>query len=279
VPRPSDAGRGRWPRSLDEHTAGPKDVAPEWAKHVQGVALTDDWWFITQEHRLWRFPVDGDLAEVDPAGGSVRSVGVPEPGIDHLGDCDYRDGRLYVAMEGSSPARVGVFDTELDYMGSGAVCDQGSSNPWCAIDPLTGRLFSSPFDTDHLVSYELRVDSRGVSLDSSHAVLLRDADGAPLELERVQGGSFSPSGRLYLTVDSRDAAIVGVDVDTGRRMLRHHIERERDGPDYHIVEGLTYGALDRRTEAGMGGQLHVLVFTGAWEQPDYLWFRHYGERY
>ena len=29
----------------------------------------------------------------------------------------------------------------------------------------------------------------------------------------------------------------------------------------------------------MSGRLHVLLFNGAWEQPDYLWFRHYRERY
>jgi hypothetical protein len=269
--------RGTWPRSLEEESTEPRDVAPDWAVHVQGVALADDWWFITQEDRLWRLPVDGELS--DAADEAVLSVGIPGGGIDHLGDCDQRDGRVYVAMEGTSPARMGVFDTELECIGSAAALDQGSSNPWCAIDPLTGLLYSSPFDTDHLVAYELSVDRDGLDLRSSHMVPLRAADGGALELERVQGGSFTPSGQLYVTLDSRDSAIVGVDVDTGREMLRHRIEREPGWPDYHVVEGVAYGSLGGRSSTGMGGRLHVLVFDGEWEQPDYLWFRHYHECY
>jgi hypothetical protein len=136
VRSPSETDRrGRWPRSLDEHTTNPSDVAPEWAQHMQGVTLTGDWWFITQEDGLWRLPVDADLA--DAGGESVRQVGIPDAGTEHLGDCDYWNGRVYVAMEGTSPARMGVFDTELEYIGSAAAGDQGSSNPWCAVDPLT----------------------------------------------------------------------------------------------------------------------------------------------
>jgi hypothetical protein len=277
VRSPSETGRrGRWPRSLDEPTTHPRDVAPEWAQHMQGVALTEDWWFITQEDRLWRLPTGGDLA--DTAGDSVRRAGIPCAGIEHLGDCDFRDGRLYVAMEGTNPARMGVFDTDLEFIGSAAAGDQGSSNPWCAVDPLTGLLYSSPFDTDHLVTYEVSVERDRVDLRPSQPVPLRTADGAALELERVQGGAFTPSGQLYLTVDSGETAIVGVDVDTGRQMLHHRIEREPGWPDHHVVEGLAYGALDGRSADRMGGQIHVLVLIGG-GQPDYLWFRHYDERY
>jgi hypothetical protein len=275
--QPSGSGRGRWPRSLHEHPTRQSNDAPEWAVHVQGVALAEDWWFVTQEQRLWRFPAAGDVGDAD--GELVRSVGIPVPGIDHFGDCDYWDGRVYVAMEGSNPARVGVFDTDLELIGSAPVADQGTSNPWCAVDPVTGRLFSSPFDTDHLVSYELCIDGRRISLGSSQVVGLRGADGAPLALRRVQGGAFTPDGRLYLTVDSRDSGIVGVDVDTGRRMLSHRIEREQGWPDFHVVEGLAYRTFGDHRTAGIDGQLHVLVFSGAWEKPDYLWFRHYREQY
>jgi hypothetical protein len=107
---------------------------------------------------------------------------------------------------------------------------------------------------------------------------LRAADGDALELERVQGGAFTPSGQLYLTVDSRESAVIGVDVDTGRQMLRHRIEHEPGWPEHPVVEGLAYGSLDRRSAVGMGGQIHVIALTGG-GQPDYLWFRHYDERY
>jgi hypothetical protein len=245
---------------------------------VQGVALSDDWWFITQADRLWRFPLAVDLT--DPrAIESARSVGFPVAGLDHLGDCDSWDDLLYVAMEGTNPARVGVFDWDLEFVNSVALEDQGASNPWCAVDPLTGRLYSSPFDTDHLVAYERCIEADGLHLGSSERIRLRDVDGTPLRLERVQGGAFTPSGCLYLTSDTVDGGIVGIDVDTGRRMFHHDVDREPGWPDYHIVEGVAHAALDGGTNLPADTQLHVLVFTGAWEQPDYLWFHHYRERF
>jgi hypothetical protein len=32
----------------------PSDVAPSWAKHIQGVAYAHGCWFITQADRMWR---------------------------------------------------------------------------------------------------------------------------------------------------------------------------------------------------------------------------------
>jgi hypothetical protein len=270
---------GRWPRSLEELTTHPRHIAPDWAKHVQGVALTDDWWFITQEDRVWRFPKDGELARVDPDDDAVRSAGIPSAGVDHLGDCDYWQGHLYVAMEGTNPARIGVFDDELEFVDSASVDVQGTSNPWCAVDPLTGLLYSSAFETDHLVAYEQSLEHDGLDLRPCRTVPLRTEDGHPLELERVQGGVFTPGGQLYLTVDCRDGGVLGVDVETGRRSLSHGIEREPGWPDRHVVEGLAYGSLDGNAPAGMTGRLHVLVFDGERNEPDYLWFRHYREQY
>jgi hypothetical protein len=146
------------------------------------------------------------------------------------------------------------------------------------VDPSTGQLYSSPFDTDHLVAYDLCTDGDGIEVRSPRRIQLRDAHGAPLRLERVQGGAFTPSGRLYLTSDTMDGGIVGVDVDTGRRMLHHHVDRQPKWPDYHILEGIAYATLDDGADVPIDTQVHVLVFTGAWEQPDYLWFRHYRER-
>lgn len=277
---PPAGGRGPWPRLLDEQATGSGDVAPRWAEHVQGVALSDDWWFITQADRLWRFPRHADLTDTDAVTESARSAGFPTTaGIDHLGDCDYRDGRLYVAMEGSNPGRIGVFDSNLEFLDSAPVDEQGSSCPWCAVDPITGRLCSSPFDTDHLVAYEVNADGNGIHLGTSQRIPLRDEHGVSVRLERVQGGAFSPSGCLYLTSDTSDGGIIGIDVESGRRMLHRRIQRQRGWPEYHIVEGIAYDARGGGSSLPGDTQVHVLVFTGAWEKPDYLWLRHYRERF
>ncbi|MGH9013605.1 MAG: hypothetical protein ACRDZ1_06675 [Acidimicrobiia bacterium] len=44
--------------------------------------------------------MDLDLTDADVDAPGVCSAEIPVTGIDHLGDCDYRDGLLYVAMSG-----------------------------------------------------------------------------------------------------------------------------------------------------------------------------------
>jgi hypothetical protein len=79
----------------------PSDVAPAWAEHAQGVAYANGCWLITQADRIWRFPVDLDLARASQTHPAVSDTGIPEADIDHLGDCDVHRGALYVAMEGA----------------------------------------------------------------------------------------------------------------------------------------------------------------------------------
>jgi hypothetical protein len=107
-------------------------------------------WFITQVDRTWRFPVDLDVSQARETDGAVSGSGIPEPNIDHLGDCDVHGGLLYVAMEGAALARVGRFDLDRGFQGSAPLTAQGRSCPWCVVDPQTGLLYSSPFDADHL---------------------------------------------------------------------------------------------------------------------------------
>jgi hypothetical protein len=253
----------------------PSDVAPAWAEHAQGVAYANGCWFITQADRIWRFPVDLDLAPAGQTHPAVSDTGIPEPDIDHLGDCDVHRGVLYVAMEGGPLARVGLFDLELSFQGSAPLAAQGASCPWCAVDPRTGLLYSSPFDTDHVSVY--RVVSGGDHLGFQHVrdVPLLTEDGASLSLERVQGGAFSSQGHLYLTSDCRNGGISGVDIGTGRRRLHVTIPFEPEWPDNEVIEGLTVVDLDKAGAPWLRGKLHVLVLSIRPEAADTVWLRHY----
>jgi hypothetical protein len=265
----------RWPGTLVALVAHPDDVAPVWAEHAQGVTCADGCWFITQADRIWRFPVDLDLAHAGDAHPAVSSAGIPEPDIDHLGDCDVHHGALYVAMEGGPLARVGLFDLDLGFRGSAPLAAQGASCPWCALDPRTGLLYSSPFDTDHLSVY--RVVRGGGSLGFRHVrdVPLLTDDGSSLTLERVQGGAFSRQGHLYLTSDRRDGGISGIDVDSGRRRLHVRIPFEPEWPDNEVIEGLALVDLDEAGPPWLRGTLHVLVLSISPEASDTIWLRHY----
>jgi hypothetical protein len=264
-----------WPAGLVEVDTHPGDIAPDWAEHAQGVACARGWWFITQIDAVWRFPHGLDLSRARRDHPAVRRAEIPEPGIDHLGDCDVHDGRLYVAMEGTDPALVGVFDLDLRYLGSAPVAAQGSSNPWCAVDPRTGWLYSSPFDTDHLSVYA-RGD-RGGRFHLGHIgdVALRTETARPLRLERVQGGAFTTHGHLYLTSDRPSGGIIGIDVQTGRRGLQVTVPFEPPGPGAGVLEGIALADLRDAGVPSVAGVVHVLMLARDDHVHDRIWLRHY----
>lgn len=264
-----------WPCELVDVATHPDDAAPRWAQHIQGAAVGRGCWFITQSDRIWRFPLDLDLTRAAADDPQVTNAGIPEQGIDHLGDCDVHQDRLYVAMEGTAPARIGVFDLDLEFLGSAAVTAQGGSCPWCAINPCDGLLYSSSFDADHLCVYEPIHAAGSFWYRHVHDVALWSEHGTRLRLERVQGGAFSSDGHLYLSSDRRTGGIHGIDVRTGQRTLHHRIPFEPDAPDNDVIEGLVVADLRNSQVPWLTGTLHALVLQLPAGEPDRVWFRHY----
>lgn len=214
-----------------------------------------------------------DLERATAEHPSIAVVGIPEPGIDHLGDCDVHDGLVYVAMEGTDPPRVGVFDLDLSFCGSAAAVEQGTQLPWCAVSPSDGLLYSSAFDPDRLHRYRRTWPCERLELEHVGEVPLRT--DAPLQLRRVQGGAFSPRGHLFLTSDTRGGGMLGIDVETGTRAMQVPVPFEPTGPDEDIIEGLALVDLSDGRVPWMRGILHVLVFDADKARPDSVWLRHY----
>jgi hypothetical protein len=264
-----------WPGTLVEKPPQPGDVAPEWAEHIQGAAYSGGYWFLAQIDRLWRIPVDTDLSRATENDPGITSVGIPERGIDHLGDCDVYDDLVYVAMEGTDPSRIGLFDLDLHYRGSAPLIGDRAGCAWCAVDPRDSTLYMSAFDTDHLSAYQPTLTVTGLRLDHKGDVPLRTEDGSPLCVNRVQGGTFSRHGHLYLSSDCPEGGILGVDVATGRRGLHVPIDYEPGWPQKDIIEGLTIADLSQGQVPWMSGVIHVLMFDAHSSRPDYVWFRHY----
>ena len=90
--------------------------------------------------------------------------------------------------------------------------------PWCAVDPTSGLLYSSPFATDAVHAFRVHVprrvaDRREPSLDIRHvgAYPLSRPGGEPASLgtgagdvSGVQGGAISRNRHLYLVVHHTD---------------------------------------------------------------------------
>ena len=264
-----------WPALLAETHAHPGDVAPPWSEHVQGIAHGSGYWFVTQADQVWRIPMTRELGAVGEHDRDVVRAGIPEPGVDHLGDCDVDGGVLYVAMEGTDPARIGAFDLDLRFRGSAPVAPQGTKCSWCAVNPVDGLLYSSDFHADRLHTYRPSRSGGAVGLEHTGEVRLRSDDGSPLRLRRMQGGAFSPHGHLYLTSDIRGGGLYGVEVRAGRCRMHVTIRHEPDWPEKDVIEGMTVVDLSDGVAPHMSGVVHVLVFDGHGPRPDYVWLRHF----
>ncbi len=171
--------RPAWPARLIDLGDDPADVAPGWAEHVQGTSVGAGCWFLTQVDRIWRVPIDADPAVVGRDDPHADHVPIPVPGIDHLGDCDVHAERLYVAMEGTAPAQIGWFDLDLSFVAAARLPGGVTSCPWCALNPIDGLLYTSPFDTDRLHVHQPVHRDGAFELRPVREVTLSTEDGTP----------------------------------------------------------------------------------------------------
>lgn len=171
----------------------------ELASRMQGVTNDDEHWYFSTSKN------GGRLAKVERGvdlDKPVLFVERPFPDYDHPGDMDYHDGWIWVALEsyGSRAPTHGIgaipapfFENRRTYRSFPVT----GKMPWVARDPMTGLLYSSEFEhTDRLKRYRVHYeDGDPVDLEACGEVRLSDT------IDRVQGGDFSQSGRLYLATD------------------------------------------------------------------------------
>ena len=143
-----------WP---DEHT-------PVYAEDVQGLAHSDDSWYITKSgahgNVLYRMPAFTDLSgplvtgSTTPLGSGLWAFGFEKfKAMDeHLNPFD---GAWYliVAVEGSAGGGIAVFDKNLGFKGAAVLSNQGAAG-WCAVDPA-GKLWSGQNNQSTLNRYAL----------------------------------------------------------------------------------------------------------------------------
>jgi len=266
----------------------PRDREPGWSEDCQGLANDDDNWFITQMERIWKFPVSHDLnrsvSGPDPAAGiSLATIprALRSQGYNHFGDPDVHEGRLFVPLEPTQPCKIVVFSAQtLAYLGA-ADLDQSQQNsaPWCAINPAEGLLYSSNFDNvDSLCVYRPEFTEGRPSLRFLRRFPLLSESGAPLRLNRVQGGAFSrSSGLLYLICDTAGSGggMFVFDVRTGRKVARVPISYSPGFPNYQELEGVTVWNLESARAPNVRGQVHVVLIENDILSADDLWVKHF----
>ena len=246
----------------------PFDSSPGFAHKAQGVAHDASHWYMTNRWKLFKIPVGLDLGV---PGAWTASARIPEAlrGYNHLGDLDYHDGRLYVPVEGSAPA-IAVFDTDLAYVTHALVPDAVDA-PWCAISPLDGHLYTSSFRTGDIGKYRMTWIGSRLVLTRVGSVPLRDEAGRPLRVQRVQGGAFSATGKLYLVSDVTGEGIKVFDLETGRLQAAIRVDFEHD----EELEGIDIWDVDGAQVPGIDGQIHLQMIDHDWWSHDDFFFKHY----
>jgi hypothetical protein len=113
-------------------------------------------------------------------------------GNPHFGALDVYDNWAFVPIQDPHGIwRIRLDGSEQHFHEPSAKPD-GNMFPWCAIHPVTGRLYTSSYDSpSFLCAYERRtldyLPQDDISLQK-----------ATIPLDRVQGAAFTPRGRIIL---------------------------------------------------------------------------------
>jgi hypothetical protein len=314
----------------------PSNHNSNWTENLQGVTHDFEHWFFTQQERVWKIHARRDL-NADPITADVQ-VDMPgelyDLGCNHFGDPDHfvwnDQGYLFIPVEGDDDCGqvpvVAVFRNEPDalpYIGFAPleVDNENIDNArigWCAINPNNQLLYTSHNEiNDELPIFRYQVDWDAlenneviITPESNMTLWETSARQNPVHIPQyVQGGAFSPDGKLYLCsgkmrsfLDEFTNPIPGIFneiyagisifdliVDDGKSfgILQDRSSRT-DMPfkyEYHPgfwkyeePEGLTYWDIDGLNfqVPGTAGQVHaILLDNNSWPSDDGIYFKHY----
>lgn len=258
----------------------PRDVDYNFSNDLQGVTHDANNWYLTRTKYGVSEPEYGVIAKV-ALGTSLANepslrYRTPDAwraaGYDHYGDLVQVGGLIYVAMDGprASRAAVGVFDTELRYIGY-AELPGLASVPFIAHNPADG-LFATVTDSAPSTLKRFRIGLSGSSVSATAVADL--ALSQPIQ-GGLQGGKFSAKGNLYVAVGVQRGPGPGVYMIDGFNGVVHRfLSVPYAGTDE--MEGLDLWDLDADTRGpGIRGQLHLLQIDNDTLDDDDLYFLHF----
>lgn len=197
----------------------------DWARQCQGVTSDGTWWYLTsnysgpfnaatRDHTLQGiYKLGHNMAY--KAFFSLGSLYAFDDGL-HIGDLDFFEGLLYVAVQ--NPHGVAVVDPNtgqlLRFLRIPPQQQGVDLLSWCAINPLNRYLYTSEFggpgtpDVTRVLAYELtnpltRVPQADIPLDPAGVLPFlppgRVLVTALIRMRELQGGCFTPRGHLILS--------------------------------------------------------------------------------
>jgi hypothetical protein len=243
----------------------------EWTEECQGLTSDGTHWFVVtnnNEHRaIWKFKLNFEFV--------VAELFLQ---ADHIGAPDCHVGKIFVPVE-SSPASVWVLDTALKTVdifplhGESAATPppQGSSMPWCAVNPWNGLLYSSIFGGDDPKSSDFGYVTRVHAYDTDNFLHRGDLVLQGEAIHNVQGGCFSRNGHLYLTSHSTQE-VRAYSALNGAFLGSCKISYAKGGLEREEMEGMAI--LHWFDAGGASTHVHVMILDNDLTNRDDVLLKH-----
>ncbi|MEV6319114.1 hypothetical protein [Streptomyces sp. NPDC051776] len=246
----------------------------DYSEELQGITAGTEYWYIANNsddssEGIWR--VTHDFGR--------RTLMIMNPARDHhLGDIgfDFARNRIYAALEPAKVWETAVGGAQaatvrIVPLGGNGPRPQGDSMPWCAVNPRDGLLYSSAFgDSGQSIPQMTQVHA----YDPADGFRLVRTVALPHAIRRVQGGAFSPLGRLYVSSDaSKDVRGYALP-SAGGGPATYLGSCGLNAPDLE-VEGLVVGyPKNHATQAGGHMWVHAVCLDNDWPSGDDAYVKH-----
>lgn len=268
----------------------PFETCHSWTERVNGITHDMSNWYMSTANNivgpdawLMKFPVTSNL---DTVSSPTLKAGIPQylwdAGYKHMGGISYSDGKVFVPVHGESgqASKILVYkSSDLSFIAEAAHPSLPNTIPWVAVQPETGMLYTSAFNTDRLLMFRptWTSDASGTHLQLEYVgySMLKDAQGNFKSVNSIQGGAFSSwKSHIYLSTNDVSQGILGFDVMTGRQMVQIPVAFD-PGAVSDEVQGLTIWDLDGGQAPGISGQVHMILLDQDWLGNDDFSLKHY----
>lgn len=187
----------------------------------------------------------------------------------HYGAPGYYDGWVYVPLQ--SPHGVWKFAADLSVQtwmpAKAGDLPDGDMFPWCAVYPVNGLLYTSNFgDPIYLRAYDRNTLARRADGD-----ILLDRARSPIQVTDIQGGLFTPRGRVILVSGEADTEYSNIFCFSALNGYCFGAMALGDyGSARSEVESVAYLPL---LVNGVVAPVHVMELDNDWSSEDdvYLW--------
>jgi len=265
------AWRGWW--SVSNLITGMTDPGvSKWKKvgvafKVENVAHSEEAQGMTTDGSAW-FLSSNNSKSIRKYGAGAKllaEVKIPQGSKGHVGALGCFEGRLYVAIQGPH----GVWQATTDFQDRFFTeAEKGAGRfPWCDVNPLNGRLYTSEFDHWN--------NANGILFAYDKDTLQRCPEddiglgNTPIHFDRIQGGVFTRRGRVILS-RSGPNGIFCFSAITGRCFGGKKLGDF--GSTGSEVEGVTVRTWQF---AGKPAHVHVLELDNDWADEDDCYLHSY----